>query len=427
MLLRSYRTALLADEPGVGKSPQALTAIAGSYPSLIVCPATIKLTWQRHIEGPCPGAPLGWLPGASTAILEGRSPSSLPLADIYIINYEILSDWLSFLYSIKLKSIIYDECHYLMGGKSKRSKAGISLAKIVNKNKGKIYCLSGTPFINRPKELIPQLQALGRLKEFGGWKYFVETYCAGYRDNFGIWHIDGSSNEEELYQKLSSICMIRRLKKDVLPELPPKQRAIIDVPIKLSEYKKQAKSIKAYIKNSPWLDEKAKFVELGKLRLLVARNKLPFTIQWIRDFLESEEKLVVFAYHIEIQKALKSAFPQALTILGEDSLKQRQASVDAFQQGSQQLIICSLQAAKEGITLTAASNVLFAELGWNPATLEQAEGRLFRQGQQNAVTAWYLLAPHTVDYVIYRLIELKQERSDKILGDIKSDDILSNL
>ena len=145
-------------------------------------------------------------------------------------------------------------------------------------------------------------------------------------------------------------------------------------------------------------------VRLDDLRQLAARGKLPTALAWIADFLESGEPIVVFAEHIAIQRAVMERFPNALHILGSDTSPARQRAVDSFQDpDGPQLIVCSLKAASQGITLTRASNVAFLELDWTPARHDQAEDRLHRIGQDSAVTAWYLLAPDTIDETMAEL------------------------
>jgi hypothetical protein len=156
-------------------------------------------------------------------------------------------------------------------------------------------------------------------------------------------------------------------------------------------------------------------VRLNNLRQLAARGKLPTALAWVADFLESGEPIVVFAEHIATQKAVLERFPGALHILGSDTAQARQKAVDAFQEeDGPQLIVCSLKAASQGITLTRASNVAFLELDWTPARHDQAEDRLHRIGQESAVTAWYLLAPDTIDETMAELLERKRSLIDAV-------------
>jgi SNF2 family DNA or RNA helicase len=216
---------------------------------------------------------------------------------------------------------------------------------------------------------------------------------------------------------------VRRLKRDVLPQLPAKTRAI--VPVELDnepEYRLAERDVVAWLQTQPLdlreLDAKVaaalraeRLVRLNALKLLAARGKLRAALTWIHDFCSSGERLVVFAHHREIQRALLERFPAALHILGDDSHLARDTSVRDFQSSDRpgnQLIVCSIEVAGQGLTLTRASNVVFLELDWTPAKHDQAEDRCHRIGQRDAVNASYLLAAGTVDETISTLLERKR-------------------
>jgi SWI/SNF-related matrix-associated actin-dependent regulator of chromatin subfamily A-like protein 1 len=220
---------------------------------------------------------------------------------------------------------------------------------------------------------------------------------------------------------------VRRTKKQVLPQLPAKRQDT--VPLLLAnerEYRLAEKDVIAWLQTLPLdlrrLDAKVaaamrseQLVRLNNLRQLAAAGKLPTALAWIEDFLASGEPLVVFAEHIAIQQALLERFGSAAHILGSDSASARQAAVDGFQHpDGPQLIVCSLRAASQGITLTRASNVAFMELDWTPARHDQAEDRLHRIGQESAVTAWYLLAPNTIDETMADVLDRKRGVIDAV-------------
>jgi SNF2 family DNA or RNA helicase len=214
---------------------------------------------------------------------------------------------------------------------------------------------------------------------------------------------------------------VRRLKVDVLPQLPPKRQ--VPIPVELSnenEYRLAERDLIAWLQSQP-SDLRSvesriaaalrneRLVQLNHLRQIAGRGKLDASLAWIADFLESGEPLVVFADHVDVQHALVDRFPEAVHILGEDSVHARDDAVRAFQRpDGPQLVVCSLRAAGQGITLTRASNVAFLELDWTPARLAQAEDRCHRIGQDDAVTAWYLLAPETIDETMAELLEQKR-------------------
>jgi SNF2 family DNA or RNA helicase len=216
---------------------------------------------------------------------------------------------------------------------------------------------------------------------------------------------------------------VRRLKADVLPQLPAKTRAI--VPVELDnepEYRLAERDLISWLRTQPLdlreLDARVaaalraeRLVRVNALKLLAARGKLAAALAWIHDFASSGERLVIFARHREVQRAVAARFPDALHILGEDSPAARDEALRAFQaedDGANQLIVCSMEVAGQGLTLTRASNVVFLELDWTPAKHDQAEDRCHRIGQQDAVNAYYLLAAGTIDETISSLLERKR-------------------
>jgi SNF2 family DNA or RNA helicase len=267
--------------------------------------------------------------------------------------------------------------------------------------------LTGTPILNRPKELVSQLRLIGRLDDFGSGAAMARRFR-------------GQVALERLHWHLRAHCYVRRLKRDVLPQLPAKRQVTIPVDLaNEAEYRLAEHNLVDWLRTQP-LDlrelkarvaaalRNERLVQLNKLRQLVARGKLHAALGWLDDFVSSGEPLVVFADHVEIQRALVQRFPGAVHVLGEDSAEARDAAVAAFQEpGGPQVIVCSLRAAGQGLTLTRASNVAFLELDWTPARLAQAEDRCHRIGQENAVTAWYLLAPDTIDETMADLLAHK--------------------
>ena len=264
--------------------------------------------------------------------------------------------------------------------------------------------------MNRPAELISQLRILGRLEDFGSGAQFGQRFR-------------GPDAYHRLHWHLRARCFARRLKADVLPQLPAKTRAV--VPVELDnepEYRLAEQDVIAWLRSQPLdlreLDAKVaaalraeRLVRLNALKLLAARGKLHAALAWIHDFLTSGERLIVFARHREIQHAVVERFPRALHILGSDSHRARDDAQRAFQASDtdgNQLIVCSIEVAGQGITLTRASNVAFLELDWTPAKHDQAEDRCHRIGQQDAVNATYLLAADTIDETIATLLERKR-------------------
>jgi SNF2 family DNA or RNA helicase len=368
----------------------------------VVCPASLKLNWQRELEQ--------WLPGRTTEVLEGTDASASPSrADVTVVNYDIVAARLDGLRELAPRALVLDESHYCKNAAAKRSQAVGRLAAAVPQD-GLVLALTGTPVMNRPPELISQLRILGRLSDFGSGAQFSQRFR-------------GPDAHLRLHWHLRARCFARRLKADVLPQLPAKTRGV--VPVELDnepEYRLAEQDVVAWLQSQPLdlrvLDAKVaaamraeRLVRLNALKLLAARGKLHAALAWIHDFCSSGERLVVFARHREIQRAVLDRFPTALHILGDDAHAARDASVRAFQSGDStdnQLIVCSMEVAGQGLTLTQSSNVAFLELDWTPAKHDQAEDRCHRIGQHDAVNAWYLLAADTIDETIAGLLERKR-------------------
>jgi hypothetical protein len=216
-------------------------------------------------------------------------------------------------------------------------------------------------------------------------------------------------------------CFVRRLKSEVLPQLPAKSQVVVPVALdNEKEYRLAEEDVVAWLREQPLelgeLDAKIattlraeRLAQLNTLKRLAARGKLGAALAWIDDFLASEEPLVVFSGNREVQQRLVERFPDALHLLGDDTLNQREAAVRAFQEPrGPQLIVAATRVGGQGVTLTRASNVAFLDLEWTPAMHDQAEDRLHRIGQHDAVTAWYLLAAETIDETMIELIARKR-------------------
>ncbi len=402
--LLERRRAFLADEQGLGKTVEALATLqaSDSFPAVVVCPANLKLNWQREART--------WLPGRSVRVLHGLGGTEPePPADVTIVNYDILDARAESLLVEPPRAVVVDEAHYCKNASAKRTQAVQRLAAGVAEE-GIVLALSGTPVVNRPAELIAQLRIIGRLADFGSGAEFGARFR-------------GPDAHQRLHWHLRARCFVRRCKSEVLPQLPAKTRAV--VPIELdnaAEYRLAESDLLAWLRSQPLdlreLDAKVaaalraeRLVRLNALKLLAARGKLASALAWIHDFRSSGERLVVFARHREIQRAIVARFPEALHILGEDSPARREQALSAFQapdSASNQIIVCSMEVAGQGLTMTRASNVAFLELDWTPAKHDQAEDRCHRIGQQDAVNAYYLLAAETVDETIATLLERKR-------------------
>jgi SWI/SNF-related matrix-associated actin-dependent regulator 1 of chromatin subfamily A len=447
------RRTFIADVMGLGKTVEALATIqaADSFPAVVVCPASLKLNWKRETER--------WLPGRSVAVVNG-SPIDYENYDVLVVNYDILSKHLTSqksrvrgreklvvargqgLLSGNPRTIVLDESHYCKNYKAKRTQ----LVQAMCEDIPYVLALTGTPTMNRPAELLSQLNIMDRLSDFGGFWHFAKRYCGAYNNRWGL-DLSGATNLDELNNKLRATCFIRRTKEEVLKELPPKMRTYIPMPItNRKEYEKAEEDICSWIAGRASQDEEflesisqlppaeqakrtqermdtaeAKaaqaehLVRIEALKQLAAAGKMEAVKEWIESFLETGEKLVVFATHHAVIDELVKLYPETPVITGDTPLAKRQEAVDSFQRDTKTaLLFANIRAGGVGITLTAASNVAFIELDWTPAAHDQAEDRCHRIGQQDNVTAWYLLGEKTIDEDIHDLIEKKRKIVDAV-------------
>ncbi len=394
------RRLFIADEQGLGKTIEALATLEedDAYPAVVICPASLKLNWERETAH--------WLPHRSLHVVVGTG-KSIPKADITVLNYEIVHAHRERLAISRPKALILDESHYVKNPQAKRTKSVRRLAESLSADALKI-CLTGTPVMNHPDELIAQLRIIGRLEEFGSGARFKRRF-------------QGAGAEERIHWHLRRTCFVRRLKKDVLPQLPEKRQVVVPVALENErEYRLAERDVIAWLQEQPLelsdLEAKVqatlraeRLAQLNTLRRLAGRGKLGAALAWIDDFLASEEPLVVFASHRELQETVVQRFPEALHVVGADKAQERDRAVHAFQDpDGPQLIVCSTRVAGQGITLTRASNVAFLDLEWSPAMHDQAEDRLHRIGQRDAVTAWYLLAAESIDESMAEVLARKR-------------------
>lgn len=424
---------LIADEMGLGKSVEAIAILEArnAFPALIVCPASLRLNWQREINR--------WLPRRTVEVIGGTRPDhGVEWADVIIVNYDVLDAWADDLPT--LHGVVLDESHYIKNGATNRTRAAIRISDNSPANAVRL-CLTGTPIVNTPSEIVTQLRFLHRIGEFGGVGAFRKRYGTG-------------ENLPELNRRLRSSCMLRRRKIDVLTELPPKRWATVTVEGHdgvMRKYREAEADIVNYLadearrvaqesgatteesRRAAWeratrIGAAQQLVAIGVLRRLATDAKLLATTAWISDFLTSGSKLVVFAHHRDVVQLLADQFADGCVIAGDTPMAERQLNVDRFQNDDDcRVIVCSMKAAGVGLTLTAASDVLFVEQGWTPADMDQAADRCHRLGQTDSVTAWNLLCADTIDESIARLIEWKRTVVDVATDGGTSGSVLGDL
>lgn len=424
----------IADEMGLGKTLQAIAALEysnkkessgqeSSYPAVVVCPPTLVLNWKSEYSR--------WLPERRVATVSNRKDfPEIGSYDVLVVGYSNIAHWQKELSNHS--SYVFDESHYCKTMTAQRTKAAIKIAKTASKS-GLVLCLTGTPVTNRPAEYAPQLEILGKLKDFGGLWGFYRRYCAAFQDKFGQWNISGHSHLDELNERLRGMCYIRRTKDQVLSELPP----VIHSPVLvegtaagMAEYKKAETDIIRYLQErareiarelgeSPEsaaviakikAESNEHLVRLSVLRRLSARAKMPAIEEWVQARVDQGKKVVIAAHHRDVVDELARKFGN-LRIQGGMAVEDVEEQKKKFQElpaAEAPCIVLSIQAAKTGHTLTAAQDCLFVELPWTPADVDQTYSRCHRLGQQGSVTATYMLAQGTLDEDIYSLIERKR-------------------
>jgi SWI/SNF-related matrix-associated actin-dependent regulator 1 of chromatin subfamily A len=420
------RRTFIADEMGLGKTLQAIATIEyvqDSYPAVVVCPPSLILNWKAEYNR--------WLPEIKVAVVTNRRefPES-GTYDVVVVGYSNITKWEKEL--SRHRSYVFDESHYCKTVTAQRTKSAQKIAKSAPKE-GIVLCLTGTPVTNRPSEYASQLEILGRLKEFGGLWGFYRRYCNAYQDSFGQWNITGHSHLDELNDKLRGVCYIRRTKEQVLSELPP----VIHSPVVvegsvagMKEYKKAEADIIQYLVDRAKqiarelgepvgsaavvarikAESNEHLVRLSVLRRLSARAKMPIVEEWVQERIDDGKKVVIAAHHRDIVDELARKFGN-LRIQGGMSVEEVEEQKRKFQTlpvSEAPVIVLSIQAAKTGHTLTSAQDVLFVELPWTPADVDQTYSRCHRLGQKGSVVATYMLTHGTIDKDIYSLIERKR-------------------
>ena len=316
------------------------------------------------------------------------------------------------------EGVLVHNCHKLKNSSTIRTKAAKKLAK----NVPHIIALSGTPILNRPIEIYNTLYIIDNTL-FPSYRYFAQQYCNYHFNGFG-WNANGSSNTEELHQKLISTVMIRRLKKDVLPELPDKIFSFVPIELNnIDEYEDAEKDFISFVREQKGLEAAKRasnaiqFSKIEGLKQLAIKGKLDECITWIEDFLDTEDKLVVFAWHTKTIDILYEKFGKiAVKFDGKMNAIQIEQAKISFQTDLKiRLFIGQIATAGEGITLTAASNLAFVELPWTPGGLDQCIDRLHRIGQKDSVNVYYLLAKGTIEEKIAHLIDTKRQTFDSVL------------
>ncbi|CAD5214209.1 unnamed protein product [Bursaphelenchus okinawaensis] len=402
---------LIADEMGLGKTLQALAIAryyANEWPLLIVCPSSVKYSWRQTIEN--------FLPAVNEVHVIEKGSDPIPVTrstrTAIIMSYDQMAIRYKKLVEHKLYVVIFDESHMLKDQKAKRTKAALELARTCQRR----ILLSGTPALSRPVELYSQMRIID-FKLFPKFKDFAERYCDGKQGKY-CYEARGATNLEELGAILEKSVMIRRLKKNVLKDLPAKCRQCLwltgsAISSKMNNLKKAREACeKANKTQDKTLQQKTLmeyYVETGIV-------KAPVISDYIADTYFYDDappvKLLIFAHHQIVLDTVTATLMgrkiKYIRIDGHTKSTEREVLCKKFQEDPEtSAAILSITAAGVGITLTAANKVVFAELHWNPGALIQAEDRAHRVGQQDSVFVQYILARGSADETIWPMIESK--------------------
>ena len=419
---------LIGDEMGLGKTVQALAVAAAfkdAVPVLIICPSSLKMQWAEAIHE--------WLRVTEnhvSIVTTGKDTKSLDNRFV-IMSYDFVPKMCHLIKEKKFQMIICDEAHYIKNHKAKRSKEALPLLQQAKH----VVLLTGTPALARPIELLQQLwaihpQAVRSIKEYG------DRYCSGgwVSQMYPGARYMGASNLKELHQVVTATTMIRRLKKDVLSQLPSKRRQQILLPITSAE-QKQLKAMTSNLNElqdaleqnkgeSIFSGQFAKRQQIVQLYLKSGEIKCRAICEYLSMLLEAEQKFLAFAHHTcvldAMEKQLRAKKVKFIRIDGSTPSSKRQGLVQDFQEKDEvRVAVLSIKAAGVGLTLTSASLVVMAELDWTPGNLVQAEDRAHRIGQASSVNVHYLHMKGSIDDIIWQTLSTKLENVGTLLDGVE--------
>jgi len=428
-----HRGFLLADEPGLGKTAQALIAaeVAGAFPLLVVVPNVVKTNWLREVRQ--------WLPKRRPTVVHGDGVELNAFSDIFIVNYDILDRHVGWLSKFDFRGMVVDEAHFIKNKDSQRSKHVQAVARTIRARLRHplLIALTGTPLIN-------QIEDFRMIWQFLGWiddkKPLGELMAK--LEATGLTPADPGFFQEAR-KAVISMGIVRRKKQDVAADIPA--RRIADIPVELdgeagrsivdAERALVGRLLERYDRVIAARGVPVQGIDDDLVRLVcnseveettqndtgdnvftlvrkIGQAKAVMAADYTAQLARNVGKVVFFAKHIDVLDQAQAHFAsvgiKTTSIRGDQSTTARQAAIDAFTNDDDvQVIVCSLLAAGVGVNLQAASNVVLAELSWTSAEQTQAIDRVHRIGQELPVTAWRILAAHTIDTRIAELIDLK--------------------
>lgn len=409
--LTQMRRALLADEMGLGKTVQALAALSstGAFPAIIVVPPHLVRNWQSEIkrflsmDGHEP----------HVCVLKGLTPYPLPEADIYLVHYLLMRGWKDALPELPAQTVIFDEIQELRH----RGTEKYSAASLLSNSCDRVYGLSGTPIYNQGGEIWNVVNILD-YHFLGDWDSFSREWCYGY-GNAVVAHPNWLGD----YLRREGI-MLRRTKKEVLPELPDKRRLVQEIDADDSLFQRLMAPVLEklnYLAKTQSLTPSERALLEGQVsqgeRQATGLAKAPYVVQFVRALIESGEKVLLFAHHHAVmdiyRKDLRHFSPAFIT--GRETGEQKEKSLERFMQERTDLCCISLRAAS-GLNLQRATCVVFGELDWSPAIHSQAEDRAHRIGQEDSLLCYYLVSPGGSDSLIQDVLGLKVSQFLGLMG-----------
>ena len=405
---------ILADDMGLGKTTSTIVAAleTESKRVLIICPASLKINWQREIEN---------YTDRSTYICGSKRYED---ADFVIVNYDILKNFHdpkdqdnSRILKSNFDLVIIDEAHYIQNKTAQRTKLINDFVKGIDR----LWLLTGTPMTSRPMNYFNLLELI-ESPVAANWMAYVVRYCNGYQFKVGnrkVWNVMGASNLEELRDRTTRQ-VLRRLKTDVL-DLPDKIITPVYLRLKSKEYEELMGEYFEWYEKNP--DESTsltvQFTKLTKVRKVIAQEKINSTIELVENILEQDKKVIVFTNFTDsLNKIYEHFGKQAVYLDGSCSPAKRQNAVDEFQNNDKiKVFVGNLKAAGVGITLTAAEAVIMNDLSFVPSDHAQAEDRSYRYGQKSNVSVYYPIFENTIEGTIYDILNKKKNIFETVMGD----------
>lgn len=457
----------IADTMGLGKTLQAIaimTHYQEDWPLLVIAPTSLTGNWKAEF--------LQWLPEvledqADKIVIVKTGKQVIPDdSRIVIVPYSLVQPKCDELVARRFKAVIIDECHY---GKSKEAGRTKALFRLAGQNAKRVVMLSGTPILSVPSDLYAQLRTLGVMeamfqtvsqeidlnikqglpvdmhgmecgvKLFKNWTPFTTRYCGGHFDRFRQWNTKGASNKRELFRALARVCMVRRQKEQVLKELPPKTRKALFVELATKDSKAirtAIEDLRAKAKELMQLDNMdprtaiRKLMQQGQAKMALFMANAVAKVNPVCDYIEellnnTDQKFLVFAHHRVLLDSISERLEAYATKVNEPNFFIR---IDGTTDGDRSKIakyfqtnprcrvaVLSIKAAGVGLTLTAAPEVIFAEMYWNPADMLQAEDRVHRIGQNKPCNITYMIAHDSFDESMWRVLNRKYGMSCQIL------------